>query len=134
MRRLLLAGIAAVAAALPLPTAAMAGPAAPAVPSDIAVPAGHKPYLAVHAEGVQIYACYSVADGYAWRLLAPRATLTGDNGKVARQPLRRPDVGGPRRQHRRRRPRRGRRRSTPPRSTGCGCGPTRRPPGPTATA
>ena len=30
---------------------------------------------------MQIYACYSVADGYAWRLLAPRATLTGDNGK-----------------------------------------------------
>ena len=41
----------------------------------------HKPYLIAHAEGVQIYACYSVADGYAWRLLAPRATLTGDNGK-----------------------------------------------------
>jgi Protein of unknown function (DUF3455) len=79
MRRLLLAGIAAVAVAVP--TAAMAGPAAPAVPTEIAVPAGHKPYLAVHAEGVQIYACYAVADGYAWRLLAPRATLTDDNGK-----------------------------------------------------
>jgi len=82
MRRLLITGIAAIAAALPLASAAMAGPAAPAVPGDIAVTGDHKPYLIAHAEGVQIYACYSVADGYAWRLLAPRATLTGDNGKV----------------------------------------------------
>ena len=82
MRRLLITGIAAVAAALPLASAAMAGPAAPAVPGDIAVTGDHKPYLIAHAEGVQIYACYSVADGYAWRLLAPRATLTGENDKV----------------------------------------------------
>ena len=82
MRRLLITGIAAIAAALPLASAAMAGPAAPVVPGEIAVTGDHKPYLIAHAEGVQIYACYSVADGYAWRLLAPRATLTGDNGKV----------------------------------------------------
>ena len=81
MRRLLITGIAAIAAALPLASAAMAGPAAPVVPGEIAVTGDHKPYLIAHAEGVQIYACYSVADGYAWRLLAPRATLTGENGK-----------------------------------------------------
>ena len=81
MKRLIIAGIAAVAAALPLAQAAQAGPAAPAVPGEIAVTGDHKPYLIAHAEGVQIYACYSVADGYAWRLLAPRATLTGENGK-----------------------------------------------------
>ena len=81
MRRLLITGIAAVAAALPLAQAAQAGPAAPAVPGEIAVTGAHKPYLIAHADGVQIYACYSVADGYAWRLLAPRATLTGANGK-----------------------------------------------------
>ena len=80
MRRLLLAAIAAAAAAVP--AAAVAGPAAPSVPGDIAVTGPHKPYLVAHAEGVQIYACSSVADGYAWRLLAPRATLTGENGKV----------------------------------------------------
>ena len=80
MRRLITAALAAVAVVLP--AAAIAGPAAPPVPSDIAVPDGHKPYLAAHAEGVQIYACTAVADGHAWRLLAPRATLTGDNGKV----------------------------------------------------
>jgi hypothetical protein len=81
MKRLLAGGIAAIAAALPLAQAAQAGPAAPAVPGEIAVTGAHKPYLIAHAEGVQIYACHSVADGYAWRLLAPRATLTGANGK-----------------------------------------------------
>jgi hypothetical protein len=81
MRRLIITGIAAVAAALPLASAALAGSAAPAVPGEIAVTGNHKPYLIAHAEGVQIYACYSVADGYEWKLLAPRATLTGENGK-----------------------------------------------------
>jgi hypothetical protein len=81
MRRLLITAMAAVAVALPLAQAAQAGPAAPSVPGEIAVTGDHKPYLFAHAEGVQIYACYSVADGYAWRLLAPRATLTGDNGQ-----------------------------------------------------
>jgi hypothetical protein len=76
MRNLLLAGIA--AAAMAAPAAAMAGPAAPEVPEAIAVTGADKPYLIAHAEGVQIYTC----DGTAWKLLAPRATLTGDNGKV----------------------------------------------------
>jgi hypothetical protein len=79
VRRLLITAMAAAAAAIP--AAAMAGPAAPAVPGEIAVTGAHKPYLIAHAEGVQIYACSSVADGFAWRLLAPRATLTGDDGK-----------------------------------------------------
>jgi FtsP/CotA-like multicopper oxidase with cupredoxin domain len=80
MKRLLLAGLA--AAAVALPAAAQAGPAAPPVPGDVAVPAGHKPSLVAHAEGVQIYDCVPVPGGYAWRLAAPRATLTGDNGKT----------------------------------------------------
>ena len=81
MQRLLITAIAAVAVALALAQAAQAGPAAPAFPGEIAVTGDHKPYLIAHAEGVQIYACTPVADGYAWRLLAPRATLTADNGK-----------------------------------------------------
>ena len=81
MKRLLLAGLAAAALALPA-AAAQAGPAAPPVPGDIAVPEGHKPYLVAHADGVQIYDCVSVPGGYAWRLAAPRATLTDDNGKT----------------------------------------------------
>ena len=80
MRRLIIAALAAAAAVVP--TAAMAGPAAPDVPDAIAVTGPHKPYLVAHAEGVQIYACTAVADGHVWRLLAPRATLTGQNGKV----------------------------------------------------
>ena len=82
MKRLLITGIAAVAAALPLAQAAQAGPAAPDVPTGIVVPDGHDPYLTAHAEGVQIYACTAVAGGHAWRLLAPRAVLTGENGKT----------------------------------------------------
>lgn len=76
MRRLLLAAILAATAALP--AAALAGPTAPSVPGDIAVPDGHKPYLVAHAEGVQIYTC----EGAGWKLLAPRATLTADSGNV----------------------------------------------------
>jgi Protein of unknown function (DUF3455) len=79
MKRMLIAGI--VAAAAAVPAGAVAGPAAPPVPDTIAVTGPHKPYLVAHAEGVQIYACDSVAGGYAWRLLAPRAALTGENGK-----------------------------------------------------
>lgn len=76
MRRLILT--AALIATAAVPAAAIAGPAAPPVPGDIAVPEGHKPYLVAHAEGVQIYTC----EGSAWKLLAPRATLTGDNDQV----------------------------------------------------
>jgi hypothetical protein len=75
MHRPLLAALAAFFALAP---ASLAGPAAPSVPGEIAVPEGHKPFLVGHATGVQIYAC----DGAAWRLVAPRATLTGDNGKL----------------------------------------------------
>src|SRR5215218_1921097 len=82
MQRSILAGLAAAAAALILAQGALAGPAAPAVPTDIAVPEGHKPYLVAHADGVQIYDCVSVPGGYAWRLAAPRATLTDDQGKT----------------------------------------------------
>ena len=72
----------ALVSALSLAQIAHAGPAAPAVPDDIAVPAGHKPYLIGHAAGVQIYVCDATATGgHAWRLLAPRATLTDDHGK-----------------------------------------------------
>ena len=76
MKRLLLLSIAVAAAALP--SAAAAAVPAPDVPGDIAVTGDEKPFLAAHAEGVQIYACRSGA----WALVAPRATLYGDNGQV----------------------------------------------------
>ena len=69
------------AAALLPAAAAHAGPPAPDVPTDIAVPAGHKPFLVGAATGVQIYPCQSTAGGYAWGASTPRATLVDDNGK-----------------------------------------------------
>ena len=77
MKRSLLLAIAAAAMAA-LPSAAAAAVPAPDVPGDIAVTGAEKPYLAAHALGVQIYGCRSGA----WALVAPRATLYGDNGKV----------------------------------------------------
>lgn len=57
---------------------AHAGQPAPPVPGDIAVPDGNKAFLVGHAAGVQIYSC----NGTSWSLLAPRADLYGDNGKL----------------------------------------------------
>ncbi len=59
---------------------ARAAPAVPAVPGDIAVPAGHKPFLLAHAEGVQMYVCQTRAGGYAWGPATPRAVLLDDRG------------------------------------------------------
>jgi hypothetical protein len=51
-------------------------------PPRIQVEAGNKAYLLAHADGVQIYGCSLTADGPKWRLIAPRATLYGDNGQL----------------------------------------------------
>jgi hypothetical protein len=81
-RRLLVAGVAAAATALPMAQAAHAEPPAPAVPPEIAVEAGNKLFLVGHAVGVQIYGCKATAGAYRWGLIAPRANLYGDNGKL----------------------------------------------------
>src|ERR671918_2142978 len=79
MKRLIwAAAIVTVAAVTPLAPVAAAGPAEPAVPEDIKVPVGNKLFLVGHAAGVQIYSC----NGTAWGLVAPRANLYGDNGKL----------------------------------------------------
>ena len=78
--RRLLAGALAVAAAWPAAQAAQAAPVPPAVPTDIAVEAGHKPFLVGHAVGVQIYPCTTVPGGYAWGASTPRADLYDDHG------------------------------------------------------
>ncbi|HEX6653800.1 MAG TPA: DUF3455 domain-containing protein [Thermoleophilaceae bacterium] len=80
--RHIVASVVALAAALPLAQAALAGPVAPDVPMDIKVPAGNKVFLVGHAVGVQIYSCNAANGGYAWTLVAPRANLYGDNGKL----------------------------------------------------
>jgi hypothetical protein len=68
--------------AVALAPAAYAGPPAPDVPGDIAVPAGHKPFLVGHADGVQAYPCRVSGSGYAWGGSTPRATLVDDHGNA----------------------------------------------------
>lgn len=79
LNRLLLAGIVIAVASSPAP--ADARPAHP-VPSTIAVPHGHKLFLAGHAIGVQIYSCDATSTGFAWTLVAPRANLYDRRGKL----------------------------------------------------
>jgi hypothetical protein len=78
--RLLVAGIVAAAAALPLAQVADAGPPEPVVPGTIAVEEGNKVFLVGHAVGVQIYRCNATT--LTWGLVAPRADLYNDHGKV----------------------------------------------------
>ncbi len=80
--RLLVAAALAVAAAMSLAQAVQAGPTPPDVPGTIAVEAGHKPFLALDAEGVQIYGCNAVGASHHWSLVAPRADLFDKNGNL----------------------------------------------------
>lgn len=80
--RPLLAAILIAVAALPLTQVAHAGPAEPAVPAELQVPAGHKLFLVGHAVGVQIHACTVTAGSYRWSFVGPRAELFDDNGKL----------------------------------------------------
>jgi hypothetical protein len=82
LHRLLFVAIAVVTAAWPLAQMALAGPSAPPVPGDIQVEGGNKVFLVGHAVGVQIYSCNATASGFSWGLVAPRANLYGDNGKL----------------------------------------------------
>jgi hypothetical protein len=83
MKRLILAGILAVVAAGSMTAVAQAGPAEPSLPEGLdPVPAGHKLFLVGHATGVQIYRCDAGATGHAWTLVAPRADLYDNSGKV----------------------------------------------------
>src|SRR3712207_6752507 len=82
VHRPLLACIVALVAALPFAyaAAAHAAIAPPDVPTTIQAEAGNKPFLVRHAEGVQIYKCNPSGTGYAWGLVAPRATLYDEKG------------------------------------------------------
>jgi hypothetical protein len=76
--RLLVAAIVAAAAVVSLTQVALAGPPAPDVPGEIAVPEGNKVFLVGHAIGVQIYSC----NGVVWSSATPRANLYNDQGKL----------------------------------------------------
>jgi hypothetical protein len=80
--RMLAAGIVALTALLTAPQAAHAKQVTSDVPFDLQVPEGNSLFLVGHAVGVQIYGCAVTASGTAWTLLAPRADLYGDNGRL----------------------------------------------------
>ena len=80
--RPLVATLIAVVAALSVLQVAYAGPDEPSVPPKITVGEGHKVFLVGHAAGVQIYACNPVGGGFGWGLVAPRANLYDDDGKL----------------------------------------------------
>ena len=54
----------------------------PSVPTKIQVGSGNKVFLVGHAVGVQIWGCNPTGTGFAWTLVAPRANLYDDNGKI----------------------------------------------------
>jgi hypothetical protein len=72
------AGLAALAAALPLAATAQAQPDPGALAGVLKPPAGSRLVLAAHGAGVQIYSC----NGSAWTFVAPRANLTDIFGRV----------------------------------------------------
>lgn len=49
--------------------------APPALPAALEVPAGHRPFLNVHAVGTQNYICMPAGAGAAWAFLGPQATV-----------------------------------------------------------
>ena len=82
IRRISMCVVLAAVAALSLAQVAGARTEAPDVPGDIQVEQGHKVFLSGHAVGVQIYRCNAASGGFAWGLVAPRANLHDDNGKL----------------------------------------------------
>lgn len=74
----------AAAAVLLLPLGAEAHPnTPPAVPPDLEVPSGHRPYLVGHAIGTQNYVCLPSVGGpaVAWTLFGPQATLFAERDR-----------------------------------------------------
>jgi hypothetical protein len=82
IRRISMGVVVAALAVLPLAQVAAAKIEAPDVPVDVHVDLGHKVFLAGHAVGVQIYRCNATSGGFAWGLVAPRANLYDDHGKL----------------------------------------------------
>lgn len=76
----LIALVAVASAVLAVAGSAHAAPPVPEVPGDIVVPAGHKPFLLAHADGVQIYTCQTRPGGYGWSPATPRAVLRDARG------------------------------------------------------
>jgi hypothetical protein len=80
--RLVLLAIVAALTVWPLAQLAHAGSATSDIPPAIQVHDGSKVFLVGHAVGVQIYSCNVTAGAYSWGLVAPRADLFNDSGKL----------------------------------------------------
>jgi len=78
---LVLAGVAALAFAVPSAWPAYADTTPPAVPANIQVPAGNKLFLVGHAQGTQNYVCVPGGTGVRFVLFTPEATLFGEQGE-----------------------------------------------------
>jgi hypothetical protein len=53
----------------------------PPVPSELKVPAGHRPFLLGHATGTQNYMCIPSDSGFVWAFVGPQATLFNDDDR-----------------------------------------------------
>ena len=53
--------------------------APPSVPSEIEVPAGHRPFLLGYAMGTQNYICLPAGSDFIWVLFGPQATLFNED-------------------------------------------------------
>jgi hypothetical protein len=84
-----------VALALVQQGTALAALTPPAVPPNLAVPAGNVLSLVGHARGYQVYECHAVNNGYAWALLYAYAGLTDDSGNYVAQHYPGPTWRGP---------------------------------------
>lgn len=81
-RRIAYAAAVVVTLAATLPGVAYAArPQPPAVPDNIQVPAGNRPFLVGHAVGTQNYVCLPSGSGVAWMLFTPQATLFNDRDR-----------------------------------------------------
>lgn len=51
----------------------------PPVPTNLRVPAGHRPFLLGYATGTQNYVCLPSSSGFGWTPFGPQATLFDDD-------------------------------------------------------
>jgi hypothetical protein len=60
-------------------------PDIPEVPANIEVPAGYVPFFKGQAAGTQNYICLPAGKAFAWKFVAPQATLFADVGPFQQQ-------------------------------------------------
>lgn len=66
----------------------------PAVPGNLTVQAGHRPFAEGHATGTQNYQCRESSGAYAWAFTGPTATVATSHGTLEHMLSANPDEGG----------------------------------------